>query len=210
MPEFPLSHASVMDLIAWRHSIAGDKRTALRGRLQHFQRKRFPPGANTGRGKPAAYDWEQLILLAVAFDLVELGLPPDLAIEVVNGERDRMLDAMAAADDLKPLGIIPVSPTLMVLEMRALEPLKDEMALQNHGIHIITNEQFSKVILGSIITDVKLPVSVIDLRGVVEDLFTWISDIYGLGLAATYNSFTHIFYPGYTIFETVGGANGNP
>ena len=196
MSDFPLTHASVMDLIAWRHSIAVDKRTALRGRLQHFQRKRFPPGANTGRGKPAAYGWDQLILLGVAFDLLELGLTPDLVIELVNSEAENIFDGLTANGAWKNAGIIPVSPCLIVLEMRALYPLKDDSSLQSYGFYIMTNDQIVKHLSGLHIKGLHLPISIIDLRGVVGDIIRWVSDIYGLGLAKTYQSFTDFFYPG--------------
>ena len=81
-------------VFAQRFDIPPDKAVAFRGRLQHFQRLKFPTGVNTGRGTKATYGWVQIIQLMVALDLIDLGLTPDLATRSVRQNSDRLLGAI--------------------------------------------------------------------------------------------------------------------
>jgi hypothetical protein len=81
-------------LFAKRFDIPAKKAVAFRGRLQHFQRLKFPAGVNTGRGTRASYGWVQIIQLMVALDLIDLGLTPDLASRSVRRNSDRLLGAI--------------------------------------------------------------------------------------------------------------------
>lgn len=74
-----------------RFQIPAEKAVAFRGRLQHLQRLGFPSGVNTGRGTKATYGWTQIIQLMVALDLIDLGLPPDVAAKGVRQNSDRVL-----------------------------------------------------------------------------------------------------------------------
>lgn len=60
-------------------------RVALMGRIKNLQRKGWPPGTNSGRGKPADYDMRAVIDLLMAFELTALRIPPDQAVEVLRG-----------------------------------------------------------------------------------------------------------------------------
>jgi hypothetical protein len=77
----PLSQAKALDLLAKMHHVATEKRTALRSRLQHFQRLRFPVGVNTGRGKPADYGVGSVAHLVIAFQLLEFGMGPERVVK---------------------------------------------------------------------------------------------------------------------------------
>lgn len=114
-----LSFSAVETLFSIRHSIADESALAFRGRLQHFQRSGFPEGINTGKGRRAQYGWAQLFQLAYAFDLVELGQPPEVASRIILENFDDLMLASVAILD-----------TLMLLEISALSPLKSE----NHKI----------------------------------------------------------------------------
>lgn len=72
--------------LAHVHTIREDARSAFSARLKHFQRLGFPPGINTGRGRAASYDIGHLLLLMLALELVQLGIPPERAKEHVEGE----------------------------------------------------------------------------------------------------------------------------
>lgn len=91
-----LSYKQVSEVFGLRYGIqpsGGEGAVAFRARLQHLQRNAFPSGVNTGKGKRAAYGWEQLIELSVALDLIDLGLTPDLVRSLVLGEREHILTA---------------------------------------------------------------------------------------------------------------------
>jgi hypothetical protein len=79
-----LSQSQVLRLLRARHQIAEDKQTALRGRLQHFQRLGFPEGINTGKGRPAHYGAGEVLLISLAFELLEMGLTPERAVHVLQ------------------------------------------------------------------------------------------------------------------------------
>lgn len=81
---FPLTQAGLLRLLTHLHQVADDRQTALRGRLQHFQRLKFPPGVNTGRGKPAAYGAGSLVSLGVAFEMLQLGMLPEAIVALLR------------------------------------------------------------------------------------------------------------------------------
>lgn len=89
-----LTFNQVEAVFAERFDIPADKAVAFRGRLQHFQRLKFPTGVNTGRGTKATYGWVQVIQLMVALDLIDLGLTPDLATKSVRQNTERLMAAI--------------------------------------------------------------------------------------------------------------------
>lgn len=107
MAEFALSYAEVTSFIAERHSIADDKRTALRGRLQHFQRLGWPSGANLGRGTRVRYGLKEVMLLAMAFEMIQLGMSPERIVDAWRQEasglarqvRDYLAEGYSADSD---------------------------------------------------------------------------------------------------------------
>lgn len=90
-----LTFGQVAHALAETYDIADNKRSAFVARLQHFQKRKFPPGTNTGRGRAATYSVGQLFLLGVALELGQLGLTPERAIKVI--EDDPHAVAMAAS-----------------------------------------------------------------------------------------------------------------
>ncbi|WP_114228505.1 MULTISPECIES: hypothetical protein [Sphingomonas] len=89
-----LTFNQVEAVFAARFDIPAERAVAFRGRLQHFQRLKFPSGVNTGRGTKATYGWVQVIQLMVALDLIDLGLTPDLATRSVRQNSDRLIGAV--------------------------------------------------------------------------------------------------------------------
>ncbi len=79
-----LSFGQVEDLLAGLHVVSDEHRIALRGRIKHFQRNGWPKGTNTGKGKPARYDFPGLLALAVAFEFTQIGMPPDRIVEMLS------------------------------------------------------------------------------------------------------------------------------
>lgn len=74
---FPLSFKEVVVFLGAAHLIAISKLSKFEARIKDFQRRGFPPGLNTGKGKAAEYGAEQVILLMLAFELLELGMTPE-------------------------------------------------------------------------------------------------------------------------------------
>jgi len=79
-----LTFGQVEDLLACLHAVSDEHRIALRGRIKHFQRNGWPKGTNTGKGKPARYDFPGLLALAVAFEFTQIGMPPDRIVEMLS------------------------------------------------------------------------------------------------------------------------------
>ena len=66
------------------HVIADERRPAFVSRLQHLQKRRFPPGVNTGRGRAASYFAEHAFLLGVALQMIEMSITPERAIRIID------------------------------------------------------------------------------------------------------------------------------
>ena len=84
MQSFALRYPEVEALLAELHQVAPTGRVALMGRIKNLQRKGWPPGTNSGRGKPADYDMRAVIELLMAFELTALRIPPEQAVEVLR------------------------------------------------------------------------------------------------------------------------------
>ncbi len=73
----------------------GSGRSALLGRFKYFQRMSFPGGSNTGRGSRANYGLEQILAFLVAFEILELGIPPVRAVRLIRTSWPQIARALA-------------------------------------------------------------------------------------------------------------------
>ncbi len=121
-----MAYRHVSDLFAALHRIAPEKRTAFRGRLQHFQKLRFPPGVNTGRGKAAEYGAGSILSLAVALELVQLGVPPDRSVRLLTENLTHVVVASGIAGRWLDSGLDEVM--YLYLDPTALIGLMEEGA----------------------------------------------------------------------------------
>jgi hypothetical protein len=71
-----------------------DAKLVLR-RFKYLQRMSFPAGSNTGRGRKASFDLDQLLQILVAFELIQTGCPPTRAVRTVRTNWPELLPAMA-------------------------------------------------------------------------------------------------------------------
>ena len=78
-----LTFGQVEDLIASLHAVSDEHRIALRGRIKHFQRNGWPRGTNTGKGRPARYDFPSLLGLTIAVEFTQIGMTPERIVEVL-------------------------------------------------------------------------------------------------------------------------------
>lgn len=119
---FSLSFAEVSSLLAGMHLIDPAKEGTFRSRIKHLQRLNFPPGVNTGKGRPAEYGVEQFLLLAVAFELLQLGLTPERARSLLTQRQEEVLAAFHRA--AIPPSLFYRQEYLMFLDPRALSALQ--------------------------------------------------------------------------------------
>jgi hypothetical protein len=99
MQPFALRYPEVEALLAELHQVAPTGRVALMGRIKNLQRKGWPPGTNSGRGKPADYSSGAVIELLLAFELAALRIPPEQAVTIL-----RNLDWSEAKEHLSRVG----------------------------------------------------------------------------------------------------------
>jgi len=71
-------------LLRWHFGVGEEGEKAFRGRIQHLQRAKVPAGVNTGKGRAAVYGWSQIIELMTVLDLIDIGLSPEAARNVVS------------------------------------------------------------------------------------------------------------------------------
>ena len=69
------------------HSIAPTKRTAFQSRLKNFHRLGYPPGFKGAKGKAANYSPLQIVDLALAVEMTQLGMPPERSSELLISNR---------------------------------------------------------------------------------------------------------------------------
>lgn len=79
-----LSYGQIETLLKTLHGVAPEKAIALKGRLNHFQRAKFPPKVNVGRGPRASYDDDATFGLVFAFELLRLRIPPLTAVQMIT------------------------------------------------------------------------------------------------------------------------------
>jgi hypothetical protein len=80
---------------------------------------------NTGKGQRAQYGIEEVLLIALAIELLQLGMTPERASGVISSGRDVVLNEFKRALDTKTR-IFGGTSALMYLDPRALLDLQDE------------------------------------------------------------------------------------
>lgn len=119
---FTLSYGEVVRVLAKMHDFAPAKSTPLRGRVQHLQKLGVPSGVNTGRGRAAAYGRDELFQIAVAFEMLDLGFPPERA-RLVTTNWD-----MVRGGILEAATVNPFERVYLVLHPLALNYLRNKEA----------------------------------------------------------------------------------
>lgn len=106
----------VVEVLRCVHDLAEGQRSALEARLKHMGRLGFPKAAPVGRGRRNVYGLEELMKVAVAFQLVEVGTASAWAVEIVAAEWALIARALAGARG--------AGSSLVVLSPRAAPALK--------------------------------------------------------------------------------------
>lgn len=76
-PAIRLTFGEVEARLARLHEISNEKRTQFQARLRNFQKHGIPAGIGSGRGRPVHYEPGQVLELALALELTQLGLLPE-------------------------------------------------------------------------------------------------------------------------------------
>lgn len=92
----------------------GSKPTALLGRVKYLQRLSWPPGGGRGQGSRAGYGLAQVIGMMLAFELLELGLPPVRAVRLMRSSWDAcqkgVILGWAASRGAEPVRLLALVP----------------------------------------------------------------------------------------------------
>lgn len=125
--KFSLSYSAVESLIAGLHEVMPNRHSALRARLKHLKRLGFPTGVNTGRGVPAQYGADSVIHLLLAFELIQLGLTPERAVNLLREFGFVVVQAAGFVSQhiLREQGTIGDQDFFLSLDPRGLASLTD-------------------------------------------------------------------------------------
>lgn len=96
---FELSFQDLTGLLSKVHGIPHESMSPFAARIKDFQRRGFPPGTNTGKGRRVAYGAEHVFQIAAVMELSLLGFSPDRAITAVSMWWDELRRAILAARD---------------------------------------------------------------------------------------------------------------
>lgn len=79
-----LTYREVETVLAYLHGFEDHRRAALSGRIKHFQRSGWPGNTNTGKGRAAVYGFGAIWRLCLGFELLELGITPERASNLLR------------------------------------------------------------------------------------------------------------------------------
>lgn len=79
-----LSSRQAEQIIANRFGIGEKRLLRFRGRLDRLRKLGCPRGVNTGKGRPARYQWPQLLELSAAVSLLDIGLLPEHVASAIS------------------------------------------------------------------------------------------------------------------------------
>ncbi len=125
-----LSFGELEGFLALLHEVAPEKHGALKARMKHLQRLGWPVGANRGRGAKEGYGVDQSLSLAMAFEMLRLGMTPERVLAQLTIERGYMvhgfLDALAQPS-------VDPDPVFYVFSPNALQSLRPSTAAEPGG-----------------------------------------------------------------------------
>jgi len=79
-----LTREQLQALMMRLHNVIPERRIALMGRLKHLQRLGWPPDSNLGKGKRVRYSAQQIVLVALALEMIQLGLTPERTVKTLQ------------------------------------------------------------------------------------------------------------------------------
>lgn len=168
--------SEVFEILAEKHRISYNKNVAFQGRLQHFQRRGFPPGINTGKGTKARYGWSELLLLGIALEYVEIGSTPDRCVAEIRKFEELILGALAKlaspeADKQEPYFLFTELSGLMALKLQSQ---------WNERIDILSEDDLIRIFSAEGDDRYRSPYAIIDLRQFLVSILLAIAEIMNL------------------------------
>lgn len=115
-------------LLGDMHDVPVGARKPLLARVRYLQRRGFPGGINAGRGGVTSYGLEQILKLALAFELIDAGLSPTHAMLVVEAEWTTPLRALALGHRVARGAAPAADGVVLVAATSALRSLPDRDA----------------------------------------------------------------------------------
>lgn len=104
--EFGIGRSALLKVLADAMMVDNKGASAFLGRFQHLQRLRLVQGINPGRGKQAEYRANHVLIIALAMQLLQLGLTPERAVRLIQTNQDRVRLGISLAvrseDSLNP------------------------------------------------------------------------------------------------------------
>lgn len=91
MPKCAFTFGQLEELLATVHHIAPERSIAFQGRLKHLQRWGFPTREKPGKGKAIAYTIEHVLRAVLALELIQAGINPKFAIDMVEANWSSLL-----------------------------------------------------------------------------------------------------------------------
>lgn len=133
MADIVWTFGELESVLANVHGIDQSKRTAFQSRLKNFHRLGYPLGFRAVKGKAATYTPLQIIEMAMAVEMTQLGLPPEraswvltrnrwpilMATEMVGRELQQMPDAFSSEGGLSDRAL----SMFLYFDPAALNPL---------------------------------------------------------------------------------------
>jgi len=117
--EFSIGRSALLDALGEALGVQARGKTAFLGRFQHLQRLHLVQGINPGRGKSAEYQAFQMLVIALAMQMLQLGLPPERVVRLLHDNRQTversLIEAVPTPDDLAPSVIFYDPAVLSVL-----------------------------------------------------------------------------------------------
>lgn len=166
-----LSYRDVEDLFAARFGILDDRRLAFRGRLDRLRQLGCPQGVNTGKGRPASFGWTQLVELALALDLVNLGFTPENTASLLKEHLELIQIAIAQLIGLEDDDAVfraattekwPSHQTMfLAAEVGALSGLMADGSNRSSRLQIINGQDISEWLAEATVYDT--PIGLLDL-----------------------------------------------
>ncbi|MGB5725257.1 MAG: hypothetical protein WBM39_12675 [Parasphingorhabdus sp.] len=174
------TYKEIQEILAQKHRIAHANQTAFRGRIQHMQRLGFPTGVNTGKGKRVSYTWRELLLMALAFEYLEIGSTPDRSIAEIIKIEDMLLAGLSKVilATEQPEGS-DQSKHFLFAELSALLTLKAEDSWHQQ-CKILSFADITQILSVDGNDAYRSPYAIVDLRQFLGGIFTSVLDICGL------------------------------
>lgn len=174
------SYREVIAILAEVHEIDELNMTAFRGRIQHMQRLGFPSGVNTGKGRPAHYSWRELLLLALAFQYLEVGSTPDRSVAEIVKFEDRLLIGLSHVIlARRTVGDMDELNCFLCAELSSLLTLKIEDEWHQQ-CHILSLREINKILSAEGSNAFRSPYAIIDLRQFIGAVVNGIISVCGL------------------------------